>query len=71
MTDAMEIAASIEARIQEFEAAMNGVLATSARVIAATEALERDMQLAFLNAMRDEIDVAIRELSEPQPEPVA
>jgi hypothetical protein len=71
VTDAMEIAASIEARIQEFEAAMNGVLATSARVIAATEALERDMQLAFLNAMRDEIDVAIRELSEPQPEPVA
>lgn len=71
MTDAKELAASVEARIQEFEAAMNGVLATSARVIAATEALERDMQLAFLNAMRDEIDVAIRELSEPQPEPVA
>lgn len=71
MSNAQELAASVEARIRDFDAAMNSITASIANVSAATEALESTLQLVFLKTMRDEIDATIRELSEPHPEPVA
>lgn len=40
MTNAPELVASVEARIRDFEAAMNGITASIANVCAATKALE-------------------------------
>lgn len=65
-TDNMAIV--LEARLREFEAGMNGVSASIEKVVAATEAMERDYQLLFLQTMRAEIDEAISELSEAHSE---
>lgn len=71
MTNAPELAASVEARIRDLNAAMDAITGAVSQIITATEVMERDAQLLFLITMRDEFDVAIRELSEPQPEPSA
>jgi hypothetical protein len=58
----------IEARIAAFERAFRAVSVSTVNAMKATQALERELQLAILSDIRTAADDAIRELAETQPE---